>query len=345
MRPFSLLVKPVGAACNLSCSYCFYSDHAAGTMSEEVCARLVDSYAALPFGGKSVALQGGEPLLAPGYVFDRLDAAPVERSLQTNGTLLTPERADRLRRGGWLVGLSLDGPYELNRGRGDRAAFEKAVAGARLLESFGVDYNLLCVVSRRNAGCAREVYRFFRETFATPFYQFIECTGPREEISGEAWGAFLCALFDAWEREDAHTVSVRLFDSIVSQLVRGYPTQCSFAASCRQYLVVEHDGSVYPCDFHVRPDLKLGNVLTHSWQELVDSPAYARFAARKGALPKACEACRYRRFCQGDCPRNRSAEGRSVLCTGWKAFFAHTLEKFAKLAAEAGKGAENDRLL
>ena len=328
MRPFSLLVKPVGAACNLRCTYCFYSDHAAGTMSEEVCARMMDTYSALPFEGKSVALQGGEPLLAPGYVFDRMDAAPVERSLQTNGTLLTPERADRLRRGNWLVGLSLDGPAELNSGRGDRATYEKIVAGARMLENFGVDYNLLAVVSQRNVRHAKEIYRFFRENFATNFYQFIECTGPCEEISGEEWGAFLCELFDEWVKEDAHRVSIRLFDSIVSQIMQNVPTQCSFASSCRQYLVVEHDGSVYPCDFHVRSDLKLGNVMTHSWEELIESPAYARFAERKCAeLTDECRRCPYVRFCQGDCPRNRVA-GRSSLCAGWRRFFAHTLERF-----------------
>lgn len=328
MNPFSLLVKPVGAACNLSCSYCFYSDHAAGVMSEEVCARMIDTYAALPFSGKCVTLQGGEPLLAPDYVFDRLDAAALDRSLQTNGTLLTPERAERLRRGNWLVGLSLDGPPELNAARGDAAIHARIVAGARLLEDFGVDYNLLCVVSQRNVARAREIYRYFRENFATNFYQFIECTGPREAISGEEWGRFLCELFDTWSAADVRRVSVRLFDSIVSQMVRGCPTQCSFAPSCRQYLVVEQDGSVYPCDFHVRRDLVLGNVMTHTWEELLASPVYGEFAARKGRLSDACRSCPYLRYCQGDCPRNRVA-GRSSLCAGWKAFFAYTLAKFA----------------
>ena len=29
MRPFSLLVKPAGADCNLRCTYCFYLEKAA----------------------------------------------------------------------------------------------------------------------------------------------------------------------------------------------------------------------------------------------------------------------------------------------------------------------------
>lgn len=332
MRPFSLLVKPVGGACNLACSYCFYREHASGVMSPAVAERLFSSYDALPFANKAVALQGGEPLLAPDSVFEALGAANVERSLQTNGISLTPEKADRLKRGNYLVGLSLDGPAALNRGRGDEAVFEKIVAAARLLENFAVDYNLLTVVSRWNATKAKEIYRFFRETFATRFYQFIECTGPRDEVTGAAWGTFLIDLFDEWKKADTRVISIRLFDSILSQILRGYPTQCSFATSCRQYLVVEHDGSVYPCDFHVREDLKLGNIMTHSWEELISSPVYEAFArAKTNTLSPACRACAYRAFCQGDCPRNRKA-GRSVLCDGWKAFFAHALPTFRALA-------------
>ena len=329
MKPFSLLVKPVGAACNLRCRYCFYSDHASGAMPPALFRRMLESYLALPFAAKSVALQGGEPLLAPPGILDALDAAPLEKSLQTNGTLVTDALARRLAAGRWLVGVSLDGPRELNRLRGD--SFDATVSGIRRLEAAGADYNLLTVVSQANVRHAAEVYRFLKANFATRFHQYIECTGPCEAVGGDEWGAFLVELFDEWIRADAHEVSIRLFDSLVSQLVRGFPTQCSAAESCRQYLVVEHDGSVYPCDFHVRADLKLGNVQTHGWTEMLESQTYRDFAAAKtAALPDECRRCEFYRFCHGDCPRNRRA-GRPLLCAGWKRFFAHALHRLAAL--------------
>ena len=329
MKPFSLLVKPVGAACNLHCRYCFYADHAAGAMTPALFRQMLDSYLALPFAAKSIALQGGEPLLAAPDILAALGAAPLDKSIQTNGTLLTDAHARRFAAERWLVGVSLDGPRELNRLRGD--SFDAVVRGIRALEAADVDYNLLTVVSQANVRHAARVYRYLRDTFRTRFHQYIECTAPRETIDGDEWGAFLVDLFDEWIKADAHTVSIRLFDSIVSQIVRGYPTQCSAADSCRQYLVVEHDGSVYPCDFHVRADLKLGNIQTHTWEELLASPVYRDFAAAKtAALPDACRACEFRRFCQGDCPRNRRA-GRPILCAGWKRFFAHALDRLAAL--------------
>lgn len=330
IQPFSLLVKPAGGGCNLSCDYCFYKDHRAGIMPLELARTMLDKYAALPFAEKSVALQGGEPLLAAGSgIMELMAEYPIEKSIQTNATLMTGEIAGMLERDRWLVGASLDGPRELNSLRGD--SFDKAVRGIRLLEEHGVDYNLLTVVSRANVAHPAEVYRFLRDNFKTRYHQYIECTGPRDEITGEMWGEFLIGLFDEWVKADARTVSVRLFDSIVSQILLGFPTQCSFSTSCRQYLVIEHDGSVYPCDFHVRDDLKLGNIATDSFEDLLASPTYRNFAAAKTAnLPQECRACRHLMFCNGDCPRNKR-----MLCAGWRRFFDHTLPKLRQLAMEA----------
>lgn len=330
MQPFSLLVKPAGGACNLDCSYCFYKSHPAGLMSPDLARTMLDKYAALPFAAKSIALQGGEPLIAANTgIFNLLDEYPFEKSVQTNATLMTDDLAACLAAGKWLVGASLDGPRELNRLRGD--SFDAAVRGIRLLEKHAVDYNLLTVVSKANVAHPAEVYRFLRDNFSTRFHQYIECTGPCDQITGEEWGNFLIGLFDEWIKSDANTISVRLFDSVVSQTLFGRPTQCSFGRSCRQYLVIEHDGSVYPCDFHVRDDLKLGNIATDSFESLINSPTYRRFSEAKVAnLPKKCQDCRHLEFCNGDCPRNRLS-----LCAGWIKFFDHALPSLRELAFEA----------
>lgn len=334
MKPFSLLVKPAGGGCNLDCHYCFYKkDHAAGRMSFDTAARMLSAYAELPFEGKAVALQGGEPLLALGTgVFDLMRTYPIDKSLQTNATLVTDEIAAGLARDNWLVGASLDGPQALNRLRGD--SFDATVRGIRRLERAGCAYNILAVVSQANVAHPVEVYTYFKENFSTSFHQYIECTGPCDDITGEQWGEFLVGLFDAWYKNDAHTISIRLFDSIVSQILLGRPTTCSFDTTCRQYLVIEHDGSVYPCDFHVRPELKLGNVNTDSFEALLASPVYARFAAAKETqLPPACKACAYVAFCHGDCPRSKQR-----LCAGWKRFFAHALPRLTELAEDCRHG-------
>ena len=326
--PFSLLVKPAGGACNLDCRYCFYKkSHPEGYMSFETAELMLGKYMSLPFGGKSVSLQGGEPLLALHTgVFDIVAACGAEKSVQTNATLVTDGVAERFARENWLVGVSIDGPEPLNRLRGE--SFKAAAAGIARLERAGADCNILCVVSKANVSHPREIYRFLRDAFSSRCHQYIECTGPCEGIDAEEWGRFLSGLFDEWIENDARTLSVRLFDSIVSRMVCGRPTICSFSGSCRHHLVVEHDGSVYPCDFYVSPRWKLGNIRDNSFEEILASPLYAEFASRKTAdLPRECAECEYLEFCMGDCPRNRRS-----LCAGWRMFFAHALPRLEELA-------------
>lgn len=332
MRPFSLLVKPVGGGCNLDCGYCFYKRHAGGTIERGVLERALVEYCALPFAVKSVTLQGGEPLLAPEYVFDAVEACAVERGIQTNATLLTRDTAERLAAGGWLVGVSLDGPREIHEAaRG--TSFDDVVRGVRLLEAAGADYNFLTVVSKANVARGAQIYRFLRDNFATRFHQYIECTGPGAQwaITGEEWGDFLVAVFDEWYAHDRREISVRLFDSLASAALRGAPLQCSFARDCRHHLVLEHDGSVYPCDFNVAPEMRLGNIAEKSFAEMLACERYEAFAAAKTAsLTAKCRDCRYLDFCNGDCPRNRK-----TLCNGWTKFFDHALERIAVDALES----------
>lgn len=322
MREFSLLVKPAGSACNLTCPYCFYRGHGeVAPMSDAVLERMLTTYSALPIAQHSVAFQGGEPLIMGEPFFRRAAelGESVDFSVQTNATLVTESLAKFFAERNWLVGVSPHWrrsvpPPALGRGVGQRSVPLPGLAGYRTLVAAGAPVNVLQLITSENVHEPEALYHYIRDELGCKWHQYIECTDPQPyAITGEQWGEFLCRLFDEWVREgDEHTVSVRLFDSVVSQLVRGVPTMCNFASDCRNYLVVERNGDVYPCDFHVVPELKLGNVMTHSWEELLSSPAYTSFGLRKRQLP--------------DCPRNRG-----TLDVGWQRFFAHALPHLKSL--------------
>ena len=140
-------------------------------------------------------------------------------------------------------------------------------------------------------------------------------------------------------------MSIRLFDSIVSRLATGIPTVCPMGGNCCNYLVVEHDGSVYPCDFHVRPELRLGNVRESGFEALRSLPEYRRWGEIKDPRSEKCSRCRWLPLCMGDCPKNRTAAG-SALCEDWRLFYSHTIERFEQLASglrrAAGAPGRND---
>jgi uncharacterized protein len=109
--------------------------------------------------------------------------------------------------------------------------------------------------------------------------------------------------------------------------------------NCCQYFVVEYNGDIFPCDFFVDRDLRIGNVADTSWEEAQQSPVYRAFGQQKSVWSSACEKCGYLSYCSGDClkhrlPRENDPATLSWLCSGWKSFYEHTLSGFKKLAKQ-----------
>ena len=181
---FNIMLKPAGSLCNLDCAYCYYLDKAVlyggrePRMSPEVLERVTRAYIeANDVPEVQFVWHGGEPLLmGPDFFrkavsFQKRYAGDkkVFNSVQTNGTLLTPEWARFFRENGFLVGLSLDGPQDIHDryrlDRGGAPTFQRVMAGLRLLREEGVEFNTLSTVNRASEGRGAEVYAFLKEAF------------------------------------------------------------------------------------------------------------------------------------------------------------------------------------
>ena len=298
MTPFSLLVKPVGARCNLACDYCFYLDravlypHGPKLMPDVVLERMLESYLSLPFDSFSIAFQGGEPLLAGLPFFRRAnDLAkrfiPAERrlslSIQTNATLMTPEAARFFTDEGWLVGVSVDGPAEVHdahrRTPDGHGTHADVLRGIEALREAGCEYNVLTLVTKANVNEPERIYRYVRDGLGGEWQQY---TDHLESVTTQQWDRFLVGVLNAWLADgDPGRVSVRNIDAALSYARIGRVDQCIFADRCDGHVVVERNGDIYPCDFFVAPETRLGNIMESGWRELRENPTAQSFAARK----------------------------------------------------------------
>ena len=144
-RPYHLLAKPAGAACNLGCSYCFFLSkemlypgsrfRMADDLLDEYVRQLIEAHATVP--EVAIAWQGGEPTLM-GVEFFRRSVELADRylqpgqravyTIQTNGTRIDDEWAAFLAEHGYLIGISIDGPRPLHDGnrvdKGGKATFD-----------------------------------------------------------------------------------------------------------------------------------------------------------------------------------------------------------------------------
>jgi len=337
-------------------------------MSDDVLTRMIGSFMATEQTQYAFGWQGGEPALMGLDFFRRVtelqeqhgrSGAVVANGLQTNGTLITDELAAHFARYNFLLGVSLDGPPRIHdhyrRYPDGRGSHGHVMRGIALLRKHKVDFNVLTLVNALNVREPRQIYRYLCDR-GILFHQYIECVEFGEDgqlmpfaVSGEEWGDFLCAVYDEWVKADTRRVSVRLFDSILTMMVEGVANVCQMGEDCRQYYVVEHNGDIYPCDFFVQPELRLGNILNDSWEDVGKRQIYERFGARKRHWNPECRECEFLRFCAGDCPKNRSPNAQdpgrlSALCAGWKKFYAHSLDGFRRLADGIRQGQAHEEM-
>lgn len=280
----SIMLKPASSNCNLRCKYCFYNDLSShrempshGMMSEQTLRATLKK--AFDFAGHDrvmLSFQGGEPLLAGKEFFLKLhdiirelnvNRAPVSIGVQTNGTLIDDEWCRIFKRGGYLVGLSLDGDEVADSLRIDangNPTFSRALNGAKLMQKYGVDFNILVVLTKQVANRIEPIYRFFKKQ-NFKHLQFIPMLKPLRvdesgkpiskttyneafpseqenySMSAEDYSEFLQKCFAMYLKDcmDGKYTSIRQFDNFVRLAHFECPEQCGMEGHCCHQFVIE----------------------------------------------------------------------------------------------------------
>ncbi|MDF1560648.1 MAG: anaerobic sulfatase maturase [Bacteroidales bacterium] len=372
-REFQVFVKPVGARCNLHCSYCYYLEKQGisrsvpgGFMSDEMLERYIRQHIeASTEPDIFFSWHGGEPTLAGLNFFRKAmtiqeaympEGSTVRNGIQTNGTLITDEWGRFFSRENFYVGLSIDGQegyHNLNRTRADGSGtFEEALRGLEILKQYNVPYEFLCVVSNDNVHAPLEIYRFFRELGAQ-YITFLPLVEEDGRGSGRAtpqsvrpmdFGRFLVTIFDEWIEKDIGRIKVQNFEEALRTAFRQEHTLCIFRVECGGVPVVEMNGDFYMCDHYVDAEHRIGNIADLSLAEMLDHPLQKEFGEHKfRSLPYYCRECEVLDMCNGECPKNRFLKtpdgepGLNYLCEGYKHFFNYCLP-FVDEVARLWKG-------
>lgn len=364
MKNLNLLIKPASSSCNLRCRYCFYYDVADnrevknyGIMNDDTLENMVKKVFDDVEYSANFAFQGGEPTMAGIEFFEKFHKFVekyntkkiiVNFSLQTNGTLLNKKWLELFKKHNYLIGLSLDGNKEMHdtfridaKGEG---TFSRVLKAAKMMKKAEVEFNILCVVNKLIAQNGKLVYNFFRNN-GFRYYQFIPCLDSlscSEEkdytLTAEDYGKFLDETFNLWYEDmmSGKRISVRHFDNYTKILLGEEPEACDMVGHCNMNAVLESDGSMYPCDFYVLDEFKVGNINESSFEELFKSEAEMRFLRTSLAVDEKCKVCRYFKICRGGCRRHKelTAEGNyeNRFCESYKYFFERNIDKMIKTA-------------
>ncbi|MGX6978870.1 radical SAM/SPASM domain-containing protein [Vagococcus elongatus] len=338
MKHVSVLIKPASGLCNIRCQYCFYADvtslrevESYGRMTKETTEKMIAQiFSDLENGDQlTLAFQGGEPTLAglnyyrhlTSLVDEYIETIDVEvhYAIQTNGIVVNERWCRLFKDYDFLVGLSIDGPamfhdlYRLDaKGRG---TYQRVLKTKKLLDDYAIDYNVLCVLTNQLAGEPKKVYRFLQKE-NIDYVQFIPCLDDfgaekrsRYALTPKRFASFYQQLFQLWLDEFKRGTyrSVKLFDDVFNLLVAGQLTACGILGNCQIQYVIEADGSVYPCDFYVLDNYRLGYIQEKSLRELFEQDVSKMFLCEPRDLSGFCQECPFLKMCNGGCKRMKDA--------------------------------------
>jgi len=219
-RAYHAMIKPVGAICNIDCTYCYYlhKQQLLGSNTKfQITDEILEAHIRQYIEGQDrdevvFSWQGGEPTLLGLAFFEKViqleqqykkPGQRIENDLQTNGTLLTDDWGAFLKRNKFLVGLSIDGPEELHDvyriTKEGKPTFAKVFAASQMLHRHGVPFNSLSVINRINAKKPLDVYRFLRNEVRPRQMQFIPCVEPKvfRNVAPQMWDEAALPAYDS----------------------------------------------------------------------------------------------------------------------------------------------------
>lgn len=326
-----MIVWNLTYTCNLRCKHCYENagvlrpkELTKGELTREEKLRVVDEIADsyIP----TLSFSGGEPLLCRDFweVVERATERGLYLSMNTNGTLITPEVAKRLKDYNFAyIAVSVDSsiPEKHDEFRGVKGAWERAVQGIRNVVEAGGTAILSVTVTKYNHEEIEDIFKLGEElgVYKVMVYNFIP-TGrgteiwegdlsprEREVVLHKMYeyllkGGSLCTtapqlgrVCAAGEKEEfvpiAHLGTGKAKNLYaLAELIGG----CGVA---RAYMAIQPDGTMTPCVY--MPEVHLGNIkedrIVDVWR---NHPFLLRLRDRKSYWG-SCRDCEYNAVCGG----------------------------------------------
>jgi uncharacterized protein len=275
---------------------------------------------------------GGEPTLA-GIDFyktvialqeeHRRPKQVIRNSIQTNGWAIDDVWAKFFLENEFGVGISIDGPQEINdRQRGD-GYYKRTMRGLSSLSKIGKDFSTICVVTSSSVAFPDEIWDFFRGAgFRTVSFNPV-FGDDLHAVKQNEFSSFLTRIYTRWVQDDDADMSVRFLEEAIITMLGGKTSLCMMQGGCQNHLVIECDGRIMPCHSHAGDDTSIGVI---GEVPLKKAASHNLFDPLTALIDQNCMNCRWYALCGGDCIRfieEDNGLAKSTFCSARKEIFAH----------------------
>ncbi|WP_094604015.1 Putative mycofactocin radical SAM maturase MftC [Sporomusa silvacetica DSM 10669] len=317
--------------CNLKCRHCYMDSDSKkyqGELTTNEAKQFIDDLA--EFRVPVLLFSGGEPLIRTDFFELAAYAAAkgIRPTLSTNGTLITPEVARKIKEiGVGYVGISLDGLREVNdKFRGKEGAFQAAMQGIQNCVAAGQRVGLRFTINHHNLQELNNIFDFIEtEKIDRVCFYHLVYSGRGNLMMGEditnaesrqAMDIIIHRTRDFEERGltkeiltvDNHCDGVYLYLKALDEnnlaLAERIKALISLNGGNRSgiaFAEVDPSGFVHPDQFTQHHTF--GNVRERKFGEIwtdLTNPILSGLKDRKPLLKGRCGACQYLAICNGN---------------------------------------------
>lgn len=330
-KPPRLIAWETTAGCNLSCRHCRGSSTSrkpAGELTTQEAMHFIDEIAQM--GKPILILSGGEPLVREDIYeiasYANIKGLPV--ALATNGTLVTPDVASRLKEAGVRrISVSLDGasPQTHDDFRCVPGAFEGAMRGIDVIKSAGIGFQINTTITKLNLTEIPAILDMATEIGAEALHIFLLVpTGRGKELENEEIPPAEYERVLNWFYDQQKTAKIQLkatcaphYFRIMRQRARkegtevtvkthGYEAMTKGCLGGTGFCFVSSVGEVYPCGY--LPALA-GNIKEQPFREIWENSQVFNDLRDPSRLKGKCGNCEYNEVCAGCRARAFAATG------------------------------------
>lgn len=308
----------VAQDCNMACKYCYGGSsgqfNSKGLMSRQLAEEFLNYF--LSVGGnipyQKIIFLGGEPLLnmdVISYIVElwekyksKYNGRKLVFSLTTNGTLLTPEIVEYIKKKEIGIGISLDGPRDMHNANrvliNGQGSFDNVMDSITLLRKYDMPISIRCTVSRYTD--LDRLFGFFEEhNFDNTYIEMVDYLTLHPEkdyqIDLDTYKEFeekhrklISKGYKASITDESDTFTGKQMSIAYKSARCGMENTSSFVCGAGRWIAAFGiDGKIYPCQKFVgKESYSIGNVQTGVDLEKVKS-LYNNFLEAN----RSCDSC------------------------------------------------------
>lgn len=343
--PIEQVIMQSTPLCNLNCTYCYLPAWSRSMNKHMSMETVISTFSVLSASNNladeiDVRWHAGEPLLTPLRFYKQAFSEirnivardkRISHSLQTNATLINEDWCRFFLENEIRVGISIDGPARIHDAKrvskGGKGTFEKVMQGVKMLQEFGVPFEIIAVITLKSLSYPDELFSFFEKLNPTAVALNIEESECEHESDLINNGGFIQNYKRFFSRiyslQKNSALRFREIEEIKNVLLYGKEDQYNLQVHPFAIATIDWEGNIYTFSPELAgmnhgkyASFSCGNVRSMSFGQIMASERFRTLSEEvKSGVEMCRKECEFFMVCGGGAPANKLYENGSFQST------------------------------